>query len=164
MDEKSSPRRRRVAGAVGLVAAGAIAGGILASTLVASAVGNDTHGRTSPMTAVGQGHRPMPMGPAPVRGDEKPLSSGVASQLKAKALKAVPGGTVSRVETDAGDAAYEAHMTKSDGTPVTVKFDRDLNLVKVEDGMGAGDPAPSGAGHGPGGPTGSAIAPGSTTG
>lgn len=153
-----------MAGAVGLVAAGAIAGGILASTLVASAVGNDTHGRTSTMTAFGQGHGPMPMGRAPMRGDEKSLSSDVASKLKAKALQAVPGGTVYRVETDAGDAAYEAHMTKNDGTPVTVKFDKDLNLVKVEDGMGAGDPAPSGAGHGPGGPTGPATPPGSTTG
>ena len=43
----------------------------------------------------------------------------------------VPGGTVVRVETDAdGNAAYEAHMTKADGTPVTV--DKQFNVVSVE--------------------------------
>jgi hypothetical protein len=45
------------------------------------------------------------------------------------------------VETDAGDAAYEAHMTKADGTEVTVKFDKNLAVIKVESGMGQGDPA-----------------------
>jgi hypothetical protein len=58
-------------------------------------------------------------------------------------LKAVPGGTVYRVETDAGDATYEAHMTKSDGTEVTVKFDKNLAVTGVESGMGKGDPRPS---------------------
>ena len=47
-------------------------------------------------------------------------------------------------ETDAGDGAYEAHVTKSDGTRVTVKFDSSLKVIAVEDGMGKGDPAPSG--------------------
>jgi hypothetical protein len=55
----------------------------------------------------------------------------------------VPGGTVYRVETDAGDAAYEAHMTKADGTLVTVKMDKNFNVTAVEDGMGKGDPRPS---------------------
>jgi hypothetical protein len=41
----------------------------------------------------------------------------VTAAAKAK----VPGGTVIRVETDAdGNAVYEAHMVKADGTPVTV--------------------------------------------
>jgi hypothetical protein len=90
-----------------------------------------------------------------VRPDEKTVSAAIAAKLKAAALKAVPGGTVYRVETDAGDAAYEAHMTKADGTLVTVKFDQNLKVTKVETGMGQGDPAPSGhpapPGH-PGGP------------
>ena len=75
------------------------------------------------------------------------MSASVATTLKAAALKAVPGGTVYRVETDAGDAAYEAHMTKADGSLVTVKFDKDLKVTKVETGMGAGDPAPAGQPH-----------------
>jgi hypothetical protein len=48
----------------------------------------------------------------------------------------VRGGTVYRVETDSGDATYEAHMTKSDGTEVTVKFDKNLKVTGVEAGMG----------------------------
>ena len=37
------------------------------------------------------------------------------------------------VETDAdGHAAYEAHMTKSDGTPVTVYVDKSFAVVSVE--------------------------------
>ena len=62
--------------------------------------------------------------------------------MKAAALKAVPGGTVYRVETDAGDGVYEAHMTKADGTRVTVKLDASFVVTGVEDGMGKGDPAP----------------------
>ncbi|MBV9293150.1 MAG: hypothetical protein JO222_11925, partial [Frankiales bacterium] len=54
-----------------------------------------------------------------------------------------------RIESDAGDAAYEAHVAKADGTPVTVKFDKAGNVTKVEKGMGAGDPPCAG---GPGGP------------
>lgn len=58
-----------------------------------------------------------------------------SAKLKAAALKAVPGGTLYRVETDSGAGAYEAHMTKSDGTEVTVKFDKNLAVLGVESGM-----------------------------
>ncbi len=78
-----------------------------------------------------------------MRSDESAVSASIAAKLKAAALKAVPGGTVYRVETDAGDATYEAHMTKSDGTEVTVKFDKNLHVTGVEAGMGKGDPRPS---------------------
>ena len=38
-----------------------------------------------------------------------------------------------RVETDAdGHAAYEAHMTKADGTPVTVYVNEQFEVVSVE--------------------------------
>jgi hypothetical protein len=37
------------------------------------------------------------------------------------------------VETDAdGHAAYEAHMVKADGTPVTVYVDKTFAVVSVE--------------------------------
>ena len=56
-----------------------------------------------------------------------------AAKVKAIALAEVPGATVVRVETDAdGHAAYEAHVTKSDGTLATVYVDKDLNFVSVE--------------------------------
>jgi hypothetical protein len=55
----------------------------------------------------------------------------------------VPGGTIVRVETDAdGNAAYEAHMVKADGTPVTVYVDKAFNVVSVQSGM-PGPPARS---------------------
>jgi hypothetical protein len=148
MDKQRTRRGtgRWVPGAV-LAAAGVVGGALLAGTLSAAASSTSTAAPGSagsyaagPEEGQGRGHG----GTDPVRGDEKSVSSDVAAKLKAAALKAVPGGTVYRVETDAGDAAYEAHMTKSDGSLVTVKFDKNLNATGVEDGMGKGDPAPSG--------------------
>ena len=53
--------------------------------------------------------------------------------MTAVAKAQVAGGTVIRVETDAdGVATYEAHMTKSDGTPVTVYVDKSYSVVSVE--------------------------------
>ncbi len=72
------------------------------------------------------------------RSDETVVTGSKAATLKAAALKAVPGGTVERIETDADGAAFEAHMTKSDGTRVTVKFDSSLKTTGVEEGMGKG--------------------------
>jgi hypothetical protein len=82
------------------------------------------------------------------RSDETPLTGDALSKVSAAAEAKVSGGTIIRVETDAdGNAAYEAHMTKSDGTPVTVYVDEDFNVVSVETG-GPGGPG----GHGgPGG-------------
>ena len=84
------------------------------------------------------------MGAGAGRPDETVLTGADAAKAKAAALAAVPGGTIIRVETDAGDATYEAHMTKADGTLVTVKMDKNFNVTAVEDGMGKGDPAPTG--------------------
>jgi hypothetical protein len=69
----------------------------------------------------------------PQRSDETPLTGDVLAKVTAIAKEKVPGGTIVRVETDAdGHAAYEAHMTKSDGTPVTVYVDKDFHFVSVE--------------------------------
>ena len=107
--------------------------------------GRDGTGRDGTGRA-GTGHGPgghgqgVPGGAESVRPDEQAVSGSTLTTLKAKALEAVPGGTVVRVETDAGDGAYEAHMTKADGTVVTVKFDKNLSVIEVQDGMGTGDP------------------------
>jgi hypothetical protein len=70
------------------------------------------------------------------RSDETPLTGDTASKVRALALAKVPGGTLVRVETDAdGNAAYEAHMTKADGTPVTVYVSKALDVVSVQSGM-----------------------------
>jgi hypothetical protein len=141
---KTGGRKKKWAGAMGLLAAGAISGGVLAGTLSASAATSTPAASTaSPSSSNGAGH-PGPGGARPVRPDEKSVSSATAATLRAAALKAVPGGTVYRIETDAGDGVYEAHMTKADGSLVTVKFDKNLKVTKVESGMGAGDPVPAG--------------------
>lgn len=146
-DSMNSGRRgRRWAGVAGLLAAGAISGGILATALSASASGNASTAASTVSSPAGGAKMPGPGGAQPVRSDEKSVPGATAATLRAAALKAVPGASVYRIETDAGDGAYEVHMKKADGSLVTVKFDKNLKVTKVESGMGAGDPAP--AGHG----------------
>ena len=48
----------------------------------------------------------------PVRAGEKTLTCTAWATAKAGALKAVPGGTLYRVETDADGATYEAYMKR----------------------------------------------------
>ena len=152
MDSIEAPatsRWRGKATAIGLAAAGAIAGGVLASTLTASAADTSSgapaafgYGAPASGQVPGGGPGRGSLSAAPMRPDETQLTGSDAAKAKAAALKAVPGGTVYRVETDAGDAAYEAHMTKADGSLVTVKMDKDFAVTAVEDGMGKGDPRP----------------------
>jgi hypothetical protein len=138
MNDPSSDRARRrtkrMGIAAGLLAAGALGGALLASALPASA--DPTASPSSPSSAAaGQpGGRPAGGGQ---RSDETPLTGADAEKAEAAALKAVPGATIDRVETDADGAVYEAHVTKADGTKVTVKFDKDFNVTAVQDGMGS---------------------------
>jgi hypothetical protein len=149
----TQPPPRRLGMKVALVGAGIAVGAIAATAVGASATtttsgsGSASGSTSSGAPAAPAGPRPhdggcRPGGPAPVRSDEKSLGSALTAKLRAAALKAVPGGTVHRIETDAGDGTYEAHMTRSDGSPVTVKFDKSGGVTKVEDGMGTGDPGP----------------------
>jgi hypothetical protein len=70
------------------------------------------------------------------RADETPLTGDALTKVTDIAKAKVPGGTIIRVETDAdGNATYEAHMTKADGTAVTVYVDKDFNFVSVDNGM-----------------------------
>jgi hypothetical protein len=146
---------------LGLAFAGVVAGGVLAGALGASASTGGSAGIAPGYGAEGAHGAPpagQEGGARPVRSDEKPLSASLTATLKAKALAAVAGGTVDRIESDSGDAVYEAHMTKADGTKVTVKFDKNLKVTGVEAGMGKGDPQ-NGVPHGgpggrPGGPMG----------
>jgi len=79
------------------------------------------------------------------RSDETLLTGDTLAKVTAAAQAKVSGGTIIRVETDAdGNAAYEAHMTKSDGTPVTVYVDKDFNVVSVDSGGPGGMPQHSG--------------------
>jgi uncharacterized membrane protein YkoI len=76
------------------------------------------------------------------RSDETALTGTTAAKVRELALAKVPGGSVVRVETDAdGNAAYEAHMVKADGTPATVYVSKAFEVVSVQTGM----PGPPGA-------------------
>jgi len=151
-----APKRRRglkvaligagvVAGAIGATAYGASAAETSSSGSTAVAYGaSAASGAASAAPSGAPAGRPAnPGGAQPVRSDEKAVTGAQEATLKAAALKAVPGATVIRIETDAGDGVYEAHLKKADGTIVTVKFDKNLKVTKVESGMGTGDPAPT---------------------
>ena len=142
-----APRNHKLAVTIGLLAAGAVIGGITASTLTASAAPSPSPsaGTTVTPNEATETH-PEDRSPTSVRTDEKTLTGTDADKAKAAALAAVPGGTVYRVETDGDGAAYEAHMTKADGTEVTVKMDKSFKVTSTEAGHGRG-----GGHHGGGG-------------
>ncbi len=73
---------------------------------------------------------------------EKALTGETADSVRAAAEKAVPGGTILRVETD-NDGIYEAHVHKADGTEVVVKVDKSFTVTSIDTFGGRG-------GHGPG--------------
>jgi hypothetical protein len=73
---------------------------------------------------------------------EELLTGDAAQKVKDAALAAVPGATVDRTETDAEGATYEAHMTKSDGSHVTIKLDENFKVTSTEDGPDGHSPRP----------------------
>jgi len=66
------------------------------------------------------------------------LTGTTADKVKAAALAAEPGATIIRVETDSAGSPYEAHMTKADGTQITLKIDASFKVTSTENGFGAG--------------------------
>ena len=81
---------------------------------------------------------------APQRQDETELSGETADKVRAAALEEVPGGTIIRLETDSGPAAYEAHVRKSEGTEVIVLVNSDFEVTDVQEGGPGGRGAPGG--------------------
>jgi len=123
------------AGSYGIASAASGSGGTT-STPAASPPSSST----APAAPSGQpwGHQ---------RSDETLLTGDTAAAVKKVASAQVPGATIVRVETDAdGHAAYEAHMVKADGTPVTVYVDKAYKVVSVQTGMPG---PPSGSGQPP---------------
>jgi len=148
----SNVKRRRSLERV--VALGAIAVGLGAGSYgVASAASGSgssassgSSGLIQAATTQAQPNAQTPWGGQ--RSDETPLTGDAASKVKALALTKVPGATIVRVETDAdGNAAYEAHMVKADGSLVTVYVNKQFEVVSVQSGM-PGPPASAQSGTG----------------
>jgi hypothetical protein len=112
--------------------------------IASAASGNGTTTTTPSTTPSAPSTQSAPSAQQPwgrQRSDETALTGDALSKVTAIAKAKVPGGTVIRVETDAdGNATYEAHMVKSDGTAVTVYVDKDFNFVSVETGGPGGGP------------------------
>jgi uncharacterized membrane protein YkoI len=108
-----------------------IGGGSYGLASAASGNGSTTTTSTTSSTAAAAPSAQQPWGGQ--RSDETPLTGDALAKVTAVAEAQVPGGTVVRVETDGdGNAKYEAHMTKADGTPVTVYVDANYNFVSVQ--------------------------------
>ena len=101
-------------------------------------------------TAPPSGNFNSPNQPGP---GETLLTGDKAAKATAAAKAAVPGGTIIRVETDANQGAtYEAHMTKSDGSEVTVLMDSNFKVTStVPFGPGAGHGTPPNGAQAPSG-------------
>jgi hypothetical protein len=137
MDRK---RRRltRVA-AAGAVMLGLVAGSYGVAS-AASGSGSSTTGSSVGMARAGTtasaANAQQPWGAQ--RSDETLLTGDTKGKVQAAAEAKLPGATVVRVETDAdGNAAYEVHMVKQDGTPATVYVDKQFDVVSVQTGMPA---------------------------
>ncbi len=71
--------------------------------------------------------------------NETDLTGDAATKVKAAVLAANAGATVENTTTeDDGSAAYEAHITKADGTHTTVKLDSNFAITATESGHGHG--------------------------
>jgi uncharacterized membrane protein YkoI len=97
----------------------------------AASGGGSNNGRSNDSARAVPRHAGLP----PQRADETPLTGDTAAQVRKAALAKVSGATIERVETDAdGNAAYEAHIVKSDGSRATVYVNKSFEVVSVESG------------------------------
>src|SRR3954464_6572089 len=146
--ESMHPFRKALIG--GALVVSTLGGGALGATLMNGAATADTSGSSTTAPAAATAAAPAPPDPGagggrpafdPTKGGhvangitETLLTGDTAEKVKAAALAAVPGGTVERVENDAEGSPYEAHLTKADGSMVTVKVDSNFNVSGIEDG------------------------------
>ena len=147
-----TPLRKLLVG--GAFAGTALLGGALGASFLGSANAQTTDPSTTTAPAASAPAQ-APSGQAPAGQDqprqapdwskgghqangktETVLTGDDLTKATAAAQAAVPGATVRRAETDAEGAAYEVHMTKADGSIVTVKLDSNFNVTETIDGMG----------------------------
>ena len=135
MDTQPQPRSLSKAVAAGAIAVGLAAGsyGVASAASGSDGAASSSSGANA-FTAASPPSAPDPQNPwGGRRSDETPLSGDTAAKVKQAASAKVANATIVRVETDAdGNAAYEAHMVKADGTPVTVYVNEQFEIVSVE--------------------------------
>ena len=151
-DTPHPPRRRGRWIATAAVATGAmlgaagLAGAATAGTNSTTAASSSTAATAAAPAPDANGARPDPSTMSHGPG-ETLLTGDDAAKAEAAALKAVPGATIIRVETNSSGSAYEAHVKKADGSMATVLLDKDFNATSTIDGFG---PGPQGQGPPPG--------------
>ncbi|HET9675540.1 MAG TPA: hypothetical protein VFP31_12185 [Gaiellaceae bacterium] len=101
------------------------------AAIAGAASGNDAANSTAAATT--QSNDVRPQGLPPQRSDETLLSGDTAAKVTAAAKAELPGATIERVETDAdGNAKYEAHVQKADGSRATVYVNDNFEVVSVD--------------------------------
>lgn len=126
----------------GTMAGTALLGGAVGASLVGTAGAqtadsSTSDGSTTATPPTDNGATPAPQGPHTANGiTEQELTGDDATQAIAAAQAAEPDATVVRAETDAEGAAYEVHMTRSDGTEITVKLDSSFTVTETVTGRG----------------------------
>jgi hypothetical protein len=135
-----NPMKKVAVGAV--LAASTITGGAIGAAFLsggAASAQTSTDGSTSSSdsSTTPPAARDPKVGGHTANGITEALLTGdTAASVTAAAQAAVPDGTIDRVENDAEGATYEAHMTKADGSHVTVKLDDAFNVTGIETGRG----------------------------
>ncbi len=135
-----TPRKGVLAASVlGAIAAGGIFGATVLTPAIGGAATSTTtaaSSSTSPSNAAATAPAfdPTKGGHTANRITEALLTGDTAAKVKAAAAAAVPGGTIQRVENDAEGSPYEAHVTKADGSQVTVKVDASFKVTSIESG------------------------------
>ena len=145
----SKPNRATRYAALGAIVLGLGAGSYGIASAASGSGSSSSSGTFSATTTTGGSSlTTAPQGRGQQRSDETLLTGDALVKVTAVAKDALPGATIVRVETDAdGNAKYEAHVTKSDGTLATVYVDDSFKLVSVETGGPVGP-----GGHGGFGP------------
>lgn len=152
-----------------LVTSGLAAGTVLGTAGIASAATNTQAGAAT-NTSTGTSGSTAPPATTPsadpqgnpatmTHGPGESLLTGTQlQQATSAATAAVPGATPIRAETNSsGGYPYEVHLSKSDGTDVTVELDSNFKVITTISGFGSG---PAG-GQAPGGPATTPTPPGS---
>jgi hypothetical protein len=144
---RSPKKLRRVMVSSALLAGVTLGGAGVASAATGSSTTTPSSSSTSGPTGTPPAGAPDPATLAHGPG-ETLLTGTELAQATAAAEAAEPGATVVRAETDSsGDATYEVHMKKKDGTYVTVELDASFKVTGTETGFGpgpAGGKAPTG--------------------